>query len=120
MKFSYLLIAAVVLTLTACKSSSSPSTNPSPATASPASSSIVQKVEAAGAGDLSGTSESAIEQWMKNHPDFAQQIQTDCGPVQANAKASWYDSTEGRVCQAARAASHSGHMGIPMGPMSHP
>ena len=112
MKFSLSIVAAMLFTLTACKNPSATSTS-----SSPASSAIVQKVEAAGSGDLSQSSEPALKQWMQGHPDVAQQTQKDCEPVQASAKASWYDTTEGRVCQAAQAAGRGGHMG-PMGAMS--
>lgn len=65
---------------------------------------IVQKAESNGAGDLSNTSVAAMKTWFSNHPDVAQDIQKDCQPIQAKAPASWNDSVEGRVCQAASEA----------------
>lgn len=93
---SFLLIAA----LTACsqkqeKQESAAAKQPSP---------IVQKAEASGAGDLSNTSVSAMKTWFSNHSEVAQDIQKDCQPIQAKSPASWNDSVEGRVCQAATEA----------------
>ena len=68
---------------------------------------IVQKAESNGTGDLSNTSVAAMKTWFSNHPDVAQDIQKDCEPIQAKAPASWNDSVEGRVCQAAGEAAAS-------------
>lgn len=68
---------------------------------------IVQKAESNGAGDLSNTSVAAMKTWFSNHAEVAQDIQKDCEPIQAKAPASWNDSVEGRVCQAASEAAAS-------------
>ena len=68
---------------------------------------IVQKAESNGAGDLSNTSAAAMKAWFSNHPDVALDIQKNCEPIQAKAPASWNDSVEGRVCQAASEAAAS-------------
>jgi hypothetical protein len=62
---------------------------------------IVQFVEQAGAGDLSGASGSSIHDWLGKHRDVADQTDTLCQPVRQRASATWGDSTEGRVCGAA-------------------
>lgn len=63
---------------------------------------IVQKAEACGAGDLSGTSSLAVQDWFGKHRDCAVAVDTMCKPVREKATAQWTDSTEGRVCTAAR------------------
>ena len=68
-------------------------------------SSIVQRVEAAGAGDLSAASFDAIEQWFLKHQDVTWQTKKECLPIQAKAPAGWSETTEGRVCKAAMSAS---------------
>ena len=65
-------------------------------------SSIVQKAESCGAGELSATSAAAIQDWFSKHRDCAGGVDTMCKPVSQGAVASWADSTEGRVCIAAR------------------
>ncbi len=65
-------------------------------------SSIVQKAESCGAGELSTTSVGAIQDWFTKHRDCAGGVDTMCKPVSQGAVASWADSTEGRVCIAAR------------------
>ena len=64
------------------------------------SSALVQQVEKAGAGDLSNTSEGAMEQWLAGHKEVAQQIQPGCGTAAKDAPAAWRDSTEGKLCSA--------------------
>ncbi len=68
-------------------------------------SAIVQRVEAAGAGDLSTASFDAIEQWFLKHQDVAWQTKKECVPIQAKANVGWAETTEGRVCRAAMSAS---------------
>jgi hypothetical protein len=65
-------------------------------------SAIVQKVEAAGSGDLSQASNAGIRNWLSAHKDLAYQVDEMCKPVRSNATAGWSDSTEGRVCNTAR------------------
>jgi len=66
-------------------------------------SAIVQGLEQAGAGPVSfETSDAAIRDWLHKHPKTAESIDAQCKPVRQNATAAWADSTEGRVCKAAR------------------
>jgi hypothetical protein len=66
---------------------------------------IVQKVEAAGAGDLRSATQPAIEDWFRKHSEFAIEIRDQCRPLREKAPATWSSSTEGRVCNAANVAS---------------
>ena len=65
-------------------------------------SAIVQKAQSCGAGDLSGASTAAVQDWFSKHRDCAVAVDAMCKPVRDNAPASWTDSTEGRVCMGAR------------------
>ena len=64
---------------------------------------IVQKLEAAGAGDLSAASVNSIQQWLQQHEDLALQVKKDCDQVRKSGAtpANWGDTIEGRVCTAA-------------------
>ena len=61
---------------------------------------IVQKAEAAGAGDLATTSDASISQWLAKNPKVAKEIEDLCKPVRKSASATWGDTTEGRLCKA--------------------
>jgi hypothetical protein len=63
---------------------------------------IVRKAESSGAGDLSRTSLLAMQIWLEKHRDLASELDTMCVPVRADASAGWADSTEGKLCRAAR------------------
>jgi hypothetical protein len=63
---------------------------------------IVSKAEASGAGDLSRASLRAMQIWLEKHRDLAGELDSMCVPVQAEASAEWADTTEGRLCRAAR------------------
>jgi hypothetical protein len=65
-------------------------------------SAIVQKAQDAGAGDLSTASTDSIRQWLGQHRSVAGEIDKMCAPVRGNAPANWGDTTEGRLCTAAR------------------
>jgi hypothetical protein len=65
-------------------------------------SAIVQKVEAAGSGDLSSVSNAGMKEWLIAHKDLAFQVDEMCKPVRANAPAGWSDTSEGRLCNTAR------------------
>jgi hypothetical protein len=81
---------ALVLSLSSCS-------KPEPKSA------IVQALEQAGAGPVSSeTSDLAIRDWLHKQPKTAESIDGQCKPVRQNAPAAWADSTEGRVCKAAR------------------
>ncbi|MDQ2843675.1 MAG: hypothetical protein M3Y72_22070 [Acidobacteriota bacterium] len=60
------------------------------------------KAEAAGSGTLSGVSSGGMKQWLGQHKDVAYQIDEMCKPVRIKATARWTESTEGRLCSAAR------------------
>jgi len=85
------LIFSIALLMCSCKKTEPPSA-------------IVQKVEAAGAGDLSSASADSIEQWFLKHQDVAWETKKACMPIRATAPAAWKETTEGRVCEAAISA----------------
>ena len=66
---------------------------------------IVQKVEAAGAGDLRVAAQPTIEDWFRKHSEFAVEVRDQCRPIRDKARAAWSSTTEGRVCNAANVAS---------------
>jgi hypothetical protein len=66
-------------------------------------SAIVQAMEQAGAGPVTAeTSSDAIRDWLRKHPQAAESINSQCKPIKEKAPASWGDTTEGRICDAAR------------------
>jgi hypothetical protein len=65
-------------------------------------SAIVKKVEAAGAGDLSAASTIAMQTWLERHRDLASEVDHSCIAIRTTATALWADTTEGRLCTAAR------------------
>lgn len=67
-------------------------------------SAIVDRVRDAGAGDVAAASEAGVEDWLRRHADVAVQVNGMCAPVRQNANAQWGDTTEGKVCLAARNA----------------
>lgn len=66
-----------------------------------ADSPLVKRVEAAGAGRLSGLSPEAIAQWLRRHRDIANEVNGACAPLRKTAAAQWAESTEGRLCAVA-------------------
>ena len=65
---------------------------------------IIQRVEKDGAGDVRAASAESIQNWMQTKgSQYAQEIWAMCEPVRAKAPATWADSTEGRICNAANA-----------------
>jgi hypothetical protein len=66
------------------------------------SSPIVEKVERAGSGSLTAVSKDGMREWLGKHKDVAYQADEMCKPIRVNATAQWADSTEGRLCAAAR------------------
>jgi hypothetical protein len=63
---------------------------------------IVKKAQSCGAGELEATSTMAVQDWFGKHRECAVVIDAMCKPVRGSAPTSWADSTEGRVCTAAR------------------
>jgi hypothetical protein len=84
------LVVAAVLIMIGCSVSKEP---PSP---------IVQKAQSCGAGPLGNASTAAIQDWLGRHRECAVSVDAICKPVREKATAQWTDSTEGRVCMAAR------------------
>ena len=66
------------------------------------SSPIVQEMEQAGAGNLQNVSKEAMQEWLAKHKEIAHQVDDMCRPVREKATAQWTDTTEGRLCIAAR------------------
>lgn len=65
-------------------------------------SAIVQKAQGAGAGDLSTASTDSIRHWLGQHRSVAVEVEKMCAPMRGTAPANWGDTTEGRLCTAAR------------------
>ena len=86
-----ILAAVLALSLVAC-------------TRSEPRSPIVDRVQQAGAGDVTTASEFSIEDWMRKHRDVAVDVDKMCGPAREKGNAGWGDTTEGKVCLAARNA----------------
>ena len=63
---------------------------------------IVEKVEQVGSGNLAGVSKDGMREWLGKHKDVAYQVDEMCKPVRQKATAQWAESTEGRLCTAAR------------------
>lgn len=83
--------AAWMIVFTACA--------PSPATRS--NSDIIRQVEAAGSGPVEGASVQSLFTWFEQRTHLANQINRQCEQVKKTAPATWGDSAEGRVCEAA-------------------
>jgi hypothetical protein len=100
MRFPQLSLRAILPVLTwllfgsACRKAEPPSA-------------IVDRVREAGAGDVTAASEPGIEDWLRKHKDVAVQVNAMCAPARQNGNAEWGDTTEGKVCLAARNAAMS-------------
>ena len=90
MKTHVILYPMLLLTLCAC-------THERP-------SRIVQLAEQAGAGPLSEVSIVDMRVWLNGHPPVAARVDSLCAPLRINATAAWPQTTEGRLCTAARVA----------------
>jgi hypothetical protein len=88
MKTHVILSSLLLLTLCACKRE-----RPSP---------IVKLAEDAGAGPLSEVSTVDMRLWLNAHPQIAVRVDALCAPLRTNATAAWPETTEGRLCSAAR------------------
>jgi hypothetical protein len=62
---------------------------------------IIRKTEECGAGDATGVSTAAMQDWFGRHRPCAMAVDALCRPVRQSAPARWTDSTEGRICTAA-------------------
>lgn len=76
-----------VLYMAACRSAEPPSP-------------IVQKLQAAGSGDLSHASVDSIQQWLGQRRQLAIEVENMCKEVRPKAAANWAETSEGRVCAA--------------------
>jgi hypothetical protein len=63
---------------------------------------IVKLAEQAGAGPLSDVSVVDMRVWLNGHPQVAVRVDALCVPLRTNATAAWPQTTEGRLCAAAR------------------
>jgi len=91
MKLTVILVT--LLALTGCTSKTEEPVSP-----------IVEKARAAGAGDLASASAPSMEEWLRKHRDLAIELDKMCSPARQRGDAKWLDSTEGRLCTAARNA----------------
>jgi len=82
--------AASLIVLTACAPTSRRS-----------NSEIIRQVEAAGSGPVESASVQSLFSWFEQHTHLANQINKQCEGVKKTAPATWGDSAEGRVCEAA-------------------
>jgi hypothetical protein len=73
----------------------------------PRHSAIVDKVQLAGAGDVAAASPFSVEDWMRKHRDVAVEVDKMCAPAREKGDPQWGDTTEGKVCVAARNAAMS-------------
>ena len=64
---------------------------------------IVKLAEESGAGPLGNVSMAGMRVWLRDHPQVATRVDALCVPLRANAPAAWPQTTEGRLCLAARA-----------------
>ena len=83
-------------------------------------SAIVDKVRDAGAGDVAAASEAGIQDWLRSHADVAMQVNGMCTPARQSANAEWRDTTEGKVCLAARNAAMGAYRSPRDGKAYHP
>ena len=60
------------------------------------------KAEQAGSGNLAAVPKDGMREWLGKHKDVAYQVDEMCKPVREKATAQWAESTEGRLCTAAR------------------
>ena len=63
---------------------------------------IVKLAEQAGSGPLSEVSAVDMRVWLNGHPQIAARLDALCAPMRTNATAAWPQTTEGRLCAAAR------------------
>jgi hypothetical protein len=66
------------------------------------SSRIVQMAEQSGAGPLADVSTVDMRLWLNGHPQIAIRVDALCAPLRTKATAAWPQTTEGRLCTAAR------------------
>lgn len=89
MKTQLILSSLLFLALCACTREQTPSR-------------IVKLAEESGAGPLDGVGELDMRLWLNAHPQVGTRVDALCAPLRANAAAAWPQTTEGRLCVAAR------------------
>src|SRR5581483_1815640 len=72
-----------------------------PTSATRSNSEIIRQVEAAGSGPVENASVQSLFTWFEQHTHLANQINKQCEQIKKAAPATWGDSAEGHVCQAA-------------------
>jgi hypothetical protein len=65
-------------------------------------STIVERVKQAGAGDVASASAFSLDDWMSKHRDLAVEVDKMCVPAREKGDAQWGNTTEAKVCVAAR------------------
>jgi hypothetical protein len=88
MRTQLILTALLLLALCACKREPP--------------SRVVTLAEEAGAGPLSDVSTVDMRVWLNAHPQVAVRVESLCAPLRTNATAAWPQTTEGRLCAAAK------------------
>ncbi len=68
----------------------------------PETSQIIKKMENAGAGDLSSANSESIEHWLAQRRALIDEIEALCNSRRKIADASWFETSEGRICRAAQ------------------
>ena len=63
---------------------------------------ILKLAEQAGAGQLSEASTVDMRVWLNAHPQIAIRVDALCASVGTNGTAAWPQTTEGRLCTAAK------------------
>ena len=63
---------------------------------------IVTPAEQSGAGPFSNVSTNDMRVWLIGHPQIAGRVDDLCAPLRTNATATWPQTTEDRLCTAAR------------------
>jgi hypothetical protein len=63
---------------------------------------IVKLAEESGAGPLAQVNILDMRVWLRDHPQVATRVDALCAPLRANSPAAWPQTTEGRLCLAAR------------------
>lgn len=63
---------------------------------------IVKLAEDSGAGPLDGVGLLAMRRWLVSHSPIATKVDALCARLRPNATAGWPQTTEGRLCLAAR------------------
>src|SRR5579883_685976 len=89
---AYVFPAALFLAVIGCSRTPDAASN----------SQIVRQVEAAGSGPVESASRDSLFHWFQSsHKELAITINQECANIRKTAPATWGDTAEGKVCQAA-------------------